>query len=122
MSTPWKADVIVPFDRDATTILRCIRRVLDNSGPTLHRILVVAHETLAVNLPEDGMSSPHNDSRVHFTYCSQGEQWMQLCNQGLREREGDAVLLSGGTLVTQGWLGELAAVATPRKGRLAQRP
>jgi glycosyltransferase involved in cell wall biosynthesis len=36
---------------------------------------------------------------------------MQLCNRGLREREGDAVLLSGGTLVTQGWLGELAAVA-----------
>ena len=111
MSTPWKADVIVPFDRDASTILRCLRHVLDNSGPVLHRILVVAHETSAVRLTEDGMSGPLNDSRVQFINCLPGQQWIQLCNRGLSERVGDAVLLSGDTLVAQGWLGELAAVA-----------
>jgi glycosyltransferase involved in cell wall biosynthesis len=104
---PGKADVIVAVEHVNAAAMTCLERVLELSGDALHRLIVVAGmgaETARVQLT-------NLDPRVLVLGQSDSANDVERCNEGLSLREVDAVLLSSNTIVTEGWLSELSAVA-----------
>ena len=107
-----KADVIVSVDSDLAIALGCLQRVLEHSGPTLRRLIVIDDHG-----PDSEMARALNrlaegDGRVHLVGNSSSTLgFVGSCNRGLSAREGDAVLLGGDCIVGRDWLTELAAVA-----------
>jgi len=103
-----KADVIVPADQDAEVVDRCVRAVLEHSGPMLHRLIVID------DLPSDSEAATTLD--LHFCLGSPVEVlrnpahlgYVASCNRGLSESQHDVVLLGCGVAVGPGWLHELA--------------
>ncbi len=109
--TPRRADVIVPVYRDRETTFRCLESVLKRSGETLGSLIVVDDAS-----PEPGLAAEldrlaEKDPRIKLIHLPKNGGFVHACNRGLRERSGDAVLLNSDTVVTEGWLAELAAVA-----------
>ncbi len=106
-----KADVILPANRDIATVLRTARAVLEQSGPALHRLVVV------VDLP-----SEPDATTVICSLTALGSSVEVLClpplsglvgcyNHGIDASQNDVVLLRAGVIVGPGWLRELALVA-----------
>ncbi len=108
---PRRADVIVPVYRDRETTIRCIESVLDRSGESLASLIVVDDATPEPGLAVELDRLAEKDSRIKVIHLPQNLGFIHACNRGLRERTGDAVLLNSDTIVTEGWLAELAAVA-----------
>ncbi len=111
MSTARKADVIVPVYRDTGMTLRSLESVLAHSGATLRSLIAVDDRS-----PEPGMQEALarlalSDSRMQVIQNHTNLGYVAACNRGLAERGGDAVLLNSDTIVTPGWLDELADVA-----------
>ncbi len=106
-----KADVIVPADQDAEIVDRCVRAVLEHSGTTLLRLLVIDDE------PADSNTCPLLDdltvldSRVIVLRHPAPLGFIGCCNRGLNESQQDVVLLGCDSLVGPGWLEELSFVA-----------
>ena len=117
-----RADVIVTVDREDPATLRRLQRVLDLSGPTLHRLIVV-HE-----VPPGSQHHPaleglaRTDPRVELCHRPERLGDGVACNCGLDRRAADAVLLSGDAVVTPGWLSELAAEAHSEERIAATSP
>ena len=55
-----KADVIVPADQDAEIVGRCVCAVLEHSGTTLHRLIVID------DLPLDSLGSSALEYLMHL--------------------------------------------------------
>ncbi len=111
MKSPLQADVVVTVYRDTAMTMRCLESVLVHSGPVLRTLIVVNDVS-----PEPDMSAAlaeviQSDSRVRVITNETNLGYIGTCNRGLHERRGDAVLLNSDTIVTPGWLGELAEVA-----------
>jgi glycosyltransferase involved in cell wall biosynthesis len=102
-----KADVIVAVDGETPVLLSGLERMLEWSGPLLHRLIVVADGSPGPEL--QGLTQV--DPRVNLVWYSDRPGYVELYNRGLSRREGDAVLVPADTFVTAGWLSELAAVA-----------
>jgi glycosyltransferase involved in cell wall biosynthesis len=113
MHAARQADVIVLADRDQTLVLRCVRRVLEHSGPELGRLIVIETENDALDLEIVATLQllAEQDSRVRLVKDSNRLGYVRSVNLGLSARERDAVLLGADCAVTQDWLAELATVA-----------
>jgi glycosyltransferase involved in cell wall biosynthesis len=106
-----KADVIVPVERRLQLVEDCLESVLEYGGPMLRRLIVVADHPPS---PDAGVALERlagRDARVHLVWSPSPRGFVGLCNRGLAEREGDAVLLRGDCVVSRDWLFELVAVA-----------
>jgi glycosyltransferase involved in cell wall biosynthesis len=106
-----KADVIVPADRDAVVVERCLRSVLENSGPALGRLIVIddrplgtAAETSFDELVGLGRVVEVLRNPAHLGYVAS-------CNRGIEESQSDVVLLACDNVVGPHWLRELGAHA-----------
>jgi glycosyltransferase involved in cell wall biosynthesis len=111
MNRTPEADVIVPVYRDTAMTLRCLRSVLDRSGPALRRLIAVNDASPEPDMAAALESLSVNDQRVLILHNEANLGFVGTCNRGLEHRQGDAVLLNSDTVVTAGWLLELAEVA-----------
>ena len=111
MPTVRTADVIVTIDRNTPETLACLESVLRYSGPVLNRLIVVAQASLGPDLGRVVENLAQGNSRLTIIRIANSLGDVDTCNQGLRQRQGDAVILDANSRVTEGWLSELAAVA-----------
>jgi len=111
MSKRPGTDVIVTADRDATSVDRCVRSVLEESGPLLRRVILIDDQWLEGPRAEVLQRLVEFDNRVRLVRNSPRLGHVGSCNLGMAEREGDAILLSSHCVVGRDWLVELAAVA-----------
>ena len=109
MSDSTKADVIVPVYGDTAMTMRCLESVLAHGGSTLRSLIIVNDCSPEADMI-DALRSSRLDDRVHLLHNEQNLGFVGTCNRGLAGRACDAVLLNSDTVVTPGWLGELAAV------------
>ena len=111
MSHAGKAAVITTVDQDDPTDLRSLRSVIECSGSTLGQFIVVVDALPDRDLAEFLDPLTRADSRVKLIWNFRKLGKVESYNRGLAERGDDAVILRSDTLVTPGWLEELAAVA-----------
>jgi glycosyltransferase involved in cell wall biosynthesis len=111
MSRAGKAAVITTVDQDDPTDLRSLRRVIECSGSMLGQFIVVVDALPDRDLAEFLDPLTRADSRVKLIWNSRKLGKVESYNRGLAERSDDAVILRSDTLVTPGWLEELADVA-----------
>jgi glycosyltransferase involved in cell wall biosynthesis len=111
MSAARKADVIVVVDEDTTEALGCVLRVLELGESILNRVIVVVDASVATKTAHDLEQLADADPRLSILNHAEPQGCVDSSNQGLSAREGDAVILSATSLVTPGWLSELASVA-----------
>jgi GT2 family glycosyltransferase len=104
------ADVIVPVYRDSDMTVRCLESVLNHSGAALRSLIVVDDASPDPEMPDALARIARADPRVRVLRNEVNAGFILTCNRGLAERQGDAVLLNSDTLVTPGWLAELADV------------
>jgi glycosyltransferase involved in cell wall biosynthesis len=102
-----KADVIVAIDQVTAQVTTRLERVLELSGEALRRLIVVGDPNVEISLEQLAKF----DERVSVLVRSDCPNEVESFNHGLSRREGDAVLLSSNTVVTEGWLSELSTVA-----------
>jgi GT2 family glycosyltransferase len=112
MSDHPQADVVVPVYRDTAMTIQCLESVLAHDEETLRALIVVED-----NSPEPDMRAAletlsSRDARVGLIHNDVNLGFVGSCNRGLAARWGDAVLLNSDTIVTPGWLRELAEVAS----------
>jgi GT2 family glycosyltransferase len=105
-----QADVIVPVYRDTEMTVRCLRSVLEHGGSSLRSLMVVVDVSPEPDMGEALASLALSDERMRVIHNEHNMGFVATCNRGLAERRGDAVLLNSDTIVTPGWLCELAAV------------
>jgi glycosyltransferase involved in cell wall biosynthesis len=110
-SRPEKVDVVVPVYKNVPMTVDCLRSVLACSGARLGRLLVFDDRS-----PEPEMAGAlarvaQSDARVQVVTNERNLGFVETCNAALRMRKGDVVLLNSDTVVTDGWLDELSAVA-----------
>jgi glycosyltransferase involved in cell wall biosynthesis len=110
MSASQKADVVVPVYRGTEMTLRCLGSVLAHGGPALRSLIVVNDHSPEPDMHEALARIALTDSRVRLSRNESNLGFVATCNRGLAERRGDAVLLNSDTIVTPGWLDELAEV------------
>jgi glycosyltransferase involved in cell wall biosynthesis len=106
-----QADVIVPWERHLGSVQECVRSVLEYSGPTMHRLFVVAAAVGNQEAAAALQSLAARDARLQLLLTPSETRFAGRCNHALGGRIGDAVLLRGDCVVTRDWLFELAAVA-----------
>lgn len=105
-------DVIVPVKRRGGELPRRLRSLGHNAGSTLGRLLIVV-DGAAPETDSDSAwhESVRSEPRCLLLRSKPGSGWVDLCNRGLEERRGDAVVLHPDALVFPGWLDSLSAVA-----------
>ncbi len=103
-------DVIVPVKRRGRELPRRLRALLDNAGSTLGRLLIVV-DGAAPELDSTSDEWIRSEPRCLLLRSEPGAGWVDLCNRGLSERRGDAVILHPNARVFPGWLDSLADVA-----------
>jgi glycosyltransferase involved in cell wall biosynthesis len=111
LSRLLKADVILPVVEDAVALERSMQSVLEKSGPTLRRLIVVGDPCRKGDLDEMLTFRSCQDARLVFVGPAAKQTVVDSFNRGLTESRGDVVLLGGNGVVGEGWLAELAAVA-----------
>lgn len=111
MSENRRADVIVPVYRNTAMTLDCLASVLETSGRALGRLIVVNDCSPEPDLAGALARLAERDDRTVLVNTPTNGGFIAACNLGLAHRSGDAVLLNSDTVVTEGWLEELAAVA-----------
>jgi glycosyltransferase involved in cell wall biosynthesis len=111
MSDSTKADVIVPVYGDTAMTMRCLESVLAHGGTTLRSLIIVNDCSPEADMIDSLEKLAQADTRVNLLHNEQNLGFVGTCNRGLAGRAGDAVLLNSDTIVTPGWLDELAAVA-----------
>ena len=111
MSDSVQADVIVPVYRDTAMTVCCLESVLVHSGASLRSLIVVNDVSPDPDMEPALTKLALSDSRILLRHNKENMGFVATCNRGLAKRGGDAVLLNSDTIVTPGWLGELAAVA-----------
>ena len=110
MQERLQADVIIPIHTNPLMTSNCVESVLANSGSAVRSLILVndgAHER---EMPEVLARFEQRDPRVRVLTCEANMGFVGACNLGLGYREGDALLLNNDTIVTPGWLQELAEV------------
>ena len=111
MADKARADVIVPVYRDTAMTVQCLESVLAHSGETLRSLIAVVDLSPEPDMGDALAKLASSDTRMRVLHNEQNVGFVATCNRGLAERAGDAVLLNSDTIVTPGWLAELAAVA-----------
>jgi GT2 family glycosyltransferase len=111
MPESLQADVIVPVSSNPAMALGCLVSVLEFSGETLHRLIVVDDASSDPDMQSALQGLATLDRRVRLLRNDHSQGWVATCNRGLDEHLGDAVLLDREIRVTHGWLRELAEVA-----------
>lgn len=111
-----QADVVVPIYRDVELTRRCLESVLEHSGASLARLILVDDLGPEPEMRPMLRSLRDRDSRVRLLENEQNLGFVASANRGLAIREGDVVLLNSDTEATPGWLDELLGVlhAQPR--------
>lgn len=109
--TTYGADVIVPVYRDVAMTLRCLESVLEHGGETLRSLIAINDRS-----PEPAMAAEldtlaRRDGRMRVIHNEANLGFVGTCNRGIAGSKGDVVLLNSDTIVTPGWLRELAEVA-----------
>ena len=77
---------------------------------SLRSLIAVVDHSPEPDMPQALASLARSDGRMRVIHNEQNVGFVATCNRGLAERRGDAVLLNSDTIVTAGWLSELAAV------------
>jgi glycosyltransferase involved in cell wall biosynthesis len=106
-----QADVIVPVYRDTAMTIRCLESVLAHGDETLRTLIVVDDLSPEPDMRTALEQLSGRDPRLQLTRNDVNLGFVGSCNRGLSARRGDAVLLNSDTIVTSGWLRELAEVA-----------
>jgi glycosyltransferase involved in cell wall biosynthesis len=120
MAQKRNADVIVPVVRGDLTVLARLQKILDVSGPSLGRLLMVDDGCAARELAEGLVELAGSDPRFVHLRCPRNLGWVEYCNRGLIERAGDAVVVHADVVVAEGWLAGLAeAVHSEERTALA---
>jgi len=104
-------DVIIPVKRGGHGLPLRLRSLLENGGSAFGRLLIVADAAALGDLDAAWDELAGQDSRCLILRAEPNSSWVDLCNRGLSERRGDAVILHPEALVFPGWLDSLAAVA-----------
>jgi glycosyltransferase involved in cell wall biosynthesis len=91
--------------------LSCLESVLAESGTALRSLIVVVDVSPEPDMRAALAKFARSDRRVLVRHNKENVGFVATCNRGLAERRGDAVLLNSDTIVTPGWLAELAEVA-----------
>jgi glycosyltransferase involved in cell wall biosynthesis len=110
-SRPTRVDVVVPVYKDVALTVACLESVLACSGDRLDRLLVVNDCSPDAAMPDALAGLAKRDPRVQVHTNPQNLGFVKTCNEALRLRRGDVVLLNSDTRVTAGWLDELIDVA-----------
>lgn len=104
-------DVIIPVKRIGPELSLRLRAVLESGGSALGRLLIVVDAAAA----DDGGAAwdelTGRDPRCLALRAERGASWVDLCNRGLSERRGDALILHPEATPYPGWLDALAKVA-----------
>ncbi|APW60255.1 glycosyltransferase [Paludisphaera borealis] len=111
MAQKRNADVIVPVVRGDLAILGRLQKILDVSGPTLGRLLLIDDGCSDLDLAEGLAELVATEPRLHHLRCARNLGWVERCNRGLAARRGDAVVVYAETVVTERWLAGLADAA-----------
>ena len=110
MQDRLQADVIIPIHTNPLMTSNCVESVLANSGSAMRSLILVNDGAREREMPEVLARFEQRDPRVRVLTCEANMGFVGACNLGLGYREGDALLLNNDTIVTPGWLQELAEV------------
>lgn len=111
--------VVVPVYGASTDLERCLAAVLAHTDPSRHRLILVADGPLEAGprrVAEDAIAT--YPAVVRLLERRERQGFAAAANAGMREAEGDVVLLNSDTEVTEGWLEKLGA-AVRRRPRTA---
>ena len=111
--------VVVPVHGASTDLERCLAAVLSHTDLSRHRLVVVADGPLEEGprrVVADAIAA--DPAAVRLLERPVREGFPAAANAGIREAEGDVVLLNSDTEVTEGWLEKLRA-AVRRRPRTA---
>jgi len=111
MSQRSPVDVIIMVYPQATSVLDCVRRLLEQSGDHLGRLILIEELRLSPDVADSLERLAGRDGRIQFVRYSSRLGAVGSCNRALTDCQGDVVLLSGNCMVSGNWLSELAAVA-----------
>ncbi len=110
MPDPTQADVIVPVYADTAMTMRCVESVLAHGDSSLRSLIIVDDCSPEAGMIDALASLAQSDDRVRLLHNEHNLGFVATCNRGLAARAADAVLLNSDTIVTPGWLRELAEV------------
>jgi GT2 family glycosyltransferase len=102
-------DVVVPIYRDVALTLACAQSVLDHSGPSLERLILINDASPEVEMVDALRAMRNRDGRVRVLTNERNRGFIWTANVGLSVGEQDVVLLNSDTKVTPGWLDGLNA-------------
>ncbi len=103
------ADVVVPVYRDVALTLACAQSVLDLSGASLERLILVNDASPDAEMAGALRALRDRDGRVRLLANERNRGFIWSANVGLSVGERDVVLLNSDTRVTPGWLDGLKA-------------
>ena len=115
--------VVVPVYGASTDLERCLAALLAHTDLSRHRIVVVADGPLEAGpqrVAEDAIAA--HPTAVRLLERRAREGFPVAANAGIREAEGDVVLLNSDTEVTEGWLEKLGAAARRRPRTASATP
>jgi glycosyltransferase involved in cell wall biosynthesis len=110
-SRPTAVDVVVPVYKDVAVTVACLKSVLAHSGSALDRLTVIDDLSPDRDMSAALLALAKQDPRVELVTNERNLGFVRTCNEALARRRGDLVLLNSDTVVTDGWLSELMAVA-----------
>jgi hypothetical protein len=102
-----RADVIVVANDITPMVVSCLKNVLECSGPTLYKLIVITRTCRDSAVDRLLLSDP----RVTFLPQADEPDDVEACNRALSQRTGDVALLPAAAIVSAGWLAELSAAA-----------
>jgi Predicted glycosyltransferases len=115
--------VVVPVYGASTDLERCLEALLAHTDLSCHRIVVVADGPLRRGrrrVAEDAIAAHPAAVRLLERHAREG--FPVAANAGIREAEGDVVLLNSDTEVTERWLEKLGAAARRRPRTASATP
>ncbi len=115
--------VVVPVYGASTDLERCLAALLAHTDLSRHRIVVVADGPLEAGprrVAEDAIAAHPAAVRLLERHAREG--FPVAANAGIREAEGDVVLLNSDTEVTERWLEKLGAAARRRPRTASATP
>lgn len=115
--------VVVPVYGASTDLERCLEALLAHTDLSCHRIVVVADGPLEAGprrVAEDAIAAHPAAVRLLERHAREG--FPVAANAGIREAEGDVVLLNSDTEVTERWLEKLGAAARRRPRTASATP
>lgn len=108
--TVAQADVVVPVYKNVTLTEACVKSVLQHSGPSLRRLILVEDASPEPSMKERLARLRLADARVVLLSNAENRGFVSSVNRGVSICEHDVVVLNADTEVTKGWLAQLLKV------------